>query len=217
VCWPAPARHRHINTVHWRLYPQSTRLQFHSRRPEQPLRKRHLRRRNGQVSPRTSLRCDKPNTKLTYILPRRKSYRVPSQRIAARAPDSSSGNRANLQYCLIGNRIGCRHNELQPDHLAAVRQAEYQANLQYCLTGNRIGCRHDELRGDDATAVAGVESGPATPTAAPSQSSPACAENGSCYGHISAATGRPKTVPVDGYYRSDGTYVRGYYRSARRR
>jgi hypothetical protein len=40
-----------------------------------------------------------------------------------------------------------------------------------------------------------------------------CAENGSCYGDISAGTGRPKTVPVRGYYRKDGTYVRGYYRS----
>jgi hypothetical protein len=40
-----------------------------------------------------------------------------------------------------------------------------------------------------------------------------CAENGSCYGDISAATGRPKTVNVQGYYRRDGTYVRGHYRS----
>ena len=40
-----------------------------------------------------------------------------------------------------------------------------------------------------------------------------CAENGSCYGDVSPSTGRPKTVPVSGYYRKDGTYVRGYYRS----
>jgi hypothetical protein len=40
-----------------------------------------------------------------------------------------------------------------------------------------------------------------------------CAENGSCYGDVSAATGRPKTVSVGGYYRRDGTYVRGHYRS----
>ena len=39
------------------------------------------------------------------------------------------------------------------------------------------------------------------------------AENGSYYGEISEATGRPKTVPVRGYYRTDGTYVRGHYRS----
>jgi hypothetical protein len=42
---------------------------------------------------------------------------------------------------------------------------------------------------------------------------PICAENGSCYGDISNITGLPKTVPVNGYFRSDGTYVRGYYRS----
>lgn len=40
-----------------------------------------------------------------------------------------------------------------------------------------------------------------------------CAENGSCYGDVSAATGRPKTVAVKGYFRKDGTYVRGHYRS----
>ncbi len=40
-----------------------------------------------------------------------------------------------------------------------------------------------------------------------------CEENGSCYGDISTLTGRPKTVQVDGYYRNDGTYVRGHYRS----
>jgi hypothetical protein len=39
------------------------------------------------------------------------------------------------------------------------------------------------------------------------------AENGSRYGDISAATGRPKTVAVRSYYRKDGTYVRGHYRS----
>jgi hypothetical protein len=49
---------------------------------------------------------------------------------------------------------------------------------------------------------------PATPAA-----SPLCAENGSCYGDISDKTGLPKTVSVQGYYRKDGTYVRGYYRS----
>jgi len=46
-----------------------------------------------------------------------------------------------------------------------------------------------------------------------SVASGACAENGSCAGDISEETGRPKTVPVDGYYRKDGTYVRGHYRS----
>lgn len=43
------------------------------------------------------------------------------------------------------------------------------------------------------------------------------AENGSYYGQISVTTGRPKTVHVQGYYRKDGTYVRGHYRSTPRR
>ena len=38
-------------------------------------------------------------------------------------------------------------------------------------------------------------------------------ENGSYYGEISTKTGRPKTTYVNGYYRKDGTYVRGHYRS----
>ena len=47
----------------------------------------------------------------------------------------------------------------------------------------------------------------------PSGQPGACAENGSCYGDLSAATGQAKTVHVNGYFRKDGTYVRGYYRS----
>jgi hypothetical protein len=42
---------------------------------------------------------------------------------------------------------------------------------------------------------------------------PGVAENGSYYGQISGATGRPKTTHARGYYRRDGTYVRGHYRS----
>ena len=39
------------------------------------------------------------------------------------------------------------------------------------------------------------------------------AENGSYYGERSSITGRSKTVYVNGYFRKDGTYVRGHYRS----
>lgn len=39
------------------------------------------------------------------------------------------------------------------------------------------------------------------------------AENGSYYGQPNTS-GVPKTVRVNGYYRKDGTYVRGHYRSA---
>lgn len=43
--------------------------------------------------------------------------------------------------------------------------------------------------------------------------SPRVAENGSYYGEMSSSTNRPKTVHVNGYFRRDGTYVRGHYRS----
>lgn len=56
-----------------------------------------------------------------------------------------------------------------------------------------------------------------TPPATTSRPVAGCAENGSCYGDISAATGRPKTVAVSGYFRKDGTYVRSHYRSKPRR
>jgi hypothetical protein len=46
---------------------------------------------------------------------------------------------------------------------------------------------------------------------------PVVAENGSYKGEISEATGRPKDVYVNGYYRKDGTYVRSHYRSAPRK
>ena len=46
---------------------------------------------------------------------------------------------------------------------------------------------------------------------------PGCAENGSCYGDISSVNGMPKTNHVNGYFRRDGTYVRGHYRSSGRR
>jgi hypothetical protein len=44
-----------------------------------------------------------------------------------------------------------------------------------------------------------------------------CAENGSCYGDISNVNGMPKTTHVNGYFRNDGTYVRGHYRSSGKR
>jgi len=46
-----------------------------------------------------------------------------------------------------------------------------------------------------------------------SQPKKSVAENGSYYGETSQQTGKPKTVYVNGYYRKDGTYVRGHYRS----
>lgn len=55
-----------------------------------------------------------------------------------------------------------------------------------------------------------------TPDPLPSYNPPV-AENGSYYGEISEATGRPKTVHVRPYFRKDGTYVRGHTRSPPKR
>ncbi|MBV6503526.1 MAG: hypothetical protein AKCLJLPJ_01606 [Fimbriimonadales bacterium] len=49
-----------------------------------------------------------------------------------------------------------------------------------------------------------------------SLTAPPMAENGSYYGEISELTGRPKTIYVRSYFRSDGTYVRSHYRSSAR-
>lgn len=57
---------------------------------------------------------------------------------------------------------------------------------------------------------------PATRTGTPSLPVPQVAENGSYYGELNGS-GRPKTVHVRGYYRKDGSYVRGHYRSTPRR
>ncbi|MSO20120.1 MAG: hypothetical protein EXQ56_06585 [Acidobacteria bacterium] len=67
-----------------------------------------------------------------------------------------------------------------------------------------------------ATSQASTAPKPSTTSTQASPAIPAtgCAENGSCYGDISPATGRPKTVFVDGYTRKDGTYFRGHVRSA---
>jgi hypothetical protein len=50
----------------------------------------------------------------------------------------------------------------------------------------------------------------------PLRFNPFVAENGSYRGELNAY-GAPKTVHVNGYFRRDGTYVRGHYRSPPRR
>jgi hypothetical protein len=75
----------------------------------------------------------------------------------------------------------------------------------------------NELSGDPTPLASSIDTNSSSTRlntyAAAKSASYGCAENGSCYGDISAATGRAKTVSVRGYYRRDGTYVRGYYRS----
>ena len=93
---------------------------------------------------------------------------------------------------------------------ATAQESQGQANYNSCLGGYSYRCNPGLLT--DAQQVKVRQAAEAEKSLVSS-----CAENGSCYGDISEATGRPKTVHVSGYYRSDGTYVRGHYRSRPRR
>jgi hypothetical protein len=128
----------------------------------------------------------------------------------------------NVRTCLNGNSVGCLHSDLRAEDFAAVQKAEYKVNLDRCTSPYKFGCKQDLLTPEDRervtsspTASTQQTGSPLAPTVGPlAKAVPGCAENGSCYGDISALTGRPKTVAVSGYFRSNGTYVRGYYRSA---
>ena len=119
--------------------------------------------------------------------------------------------RRNFVNCRSGNSFACNQDQLSDAQRDEVRQAELRRNFVNCRSGNSFACNQGQLtEAQRALATAGSE--PAARVLKPQ-----CAENGSCYGDISAATGRPKTVYVGGYYRRDGTYVRGHYRSRPRR
>jgi hypothetical protein len=75
----------------------------------------------------------------------------------------------------------------------------------------------DESGADDTAGAAEIRPAASNSYAEIGTARTGCAENGSCYGDISSATGRPRTVHVRGYYRRDGTYVRSHYRSRPRR
>lgn len=121
----------------------------------------------------------------------------------------------NLRACLRGS-VGCNTQKLEgPDQQKA---AEAKAERQAQITA-RAAARTEAIA-SKATGPAAVTSKATRPAAVapvlPSDLSVGrgpCAENGSCYGDISKITGRSKTVAVRGYYRRDGTYVRGHYRS----
>ena len=94
-----------------------------------------------------------------------------------------------------------------------------QQNFRDCEAG-LPWCDQSRLTNQQRQRVEAIADSPrvTSPIASPPAGrSTVCAENGSCYGDISSLTGRPKTVHVRGYYRADGTYVRGHYRSRPRR
>ncbi len=125
----------------------------------------------------------------------------------------------------VCNQAGC---EKVP--IASCSSVGAPANQAYPSTGGSttFGPSHSVFFSNQAPAAfvppltKGGEASPAAaapfvqPPAGPVYA-PSCAENGSCYGDISNVNGMPKTNHVNGYFRRDGTYVRGHYRSSGRR
>jgi len=118
----------------------------------------------------------------------------------------------NLSACTSGYGY-CNHAKLNPSDRPAVETAEYQRNLSACTSGYGY-CNHAKLNPSDAAEVTSGESSRVqTGQSRGITAVIGIAENGSYYGELNA-NGVPKTVHVNGYYRRDGTYVRGHYRSA---
>lgn len=67
--------------------------------------------------------------------------------------------------------------------------------------------------GSDRAPAAPTYRAPQSAYTAPTTSAPACSGYG-CYGQPSPANGQPRTTTVNGYTRSDGTYVGPYVRSS---
>ena len=89
-----------------------------------------------------------------------------------------------------------------------VQGSNWHCNSGYQKSGNQCVSSFSGIANAENTNTT-----TAPPTTYTSPTATSCAENGSCYGDVSPLTGRPKTVPVQGYFRSNGTYVRGHYRS----
>ena len=139
----------------------------------------------------------------------------------------------NVGNCRAGLSFVCNETLLTPEQQAIVKRAALDRNFSNCRSGLAFACNQSlltpaqqnllaapaELQ-QDVIAQSPAASTPVEPSVRgvpPSGLGYPCAENGSCYGDISTLTGRPKTVRVQGYYRKDGTYVRGHYRSRPRR
>ena len=127
---------------------------------------------------------------------------------------SISINADNFEY--QKNLISCQHNFLSCD-LSLLKDADkndidlvkIQLNQEIALAE----AQKASLTKLNASTPLLIKSNSYLPYTSSQNSYGKCAENGSCYGDISSLTGRPKTVAVKGYYRKDGTYVRGHYRS----
>ena len=160
---------------------------------------------------------------------------------AEAAQVSTTRRRMNVQACGYG--IGqCDERHLSSAEAAQVSTIRHRMNVQ--AYGCGVGQYRDALlTSSEAVAVRSTKAGQGSiaipdplpsigeiSTAAPTSFdtqinallrtlltsvSPPVAENGSYYGEPNQ-NGVPKTVHVNGYTRSNGTYVQGYYRSAPR-
>lgn len=132
----------------------------------------------------------------------------------------------NYNNCVTG--IGfCSKTSLTEAQIEAVHKSELKRNYNNCVTGigycnkalldsnENIITKTSQSKGGESYVQTAPQPITRESSSYPANTTGPCAENGSCYGDISNVTGLPKTVPVNGYYRKDGTYVRGHYRSHR--
>ncbi len=136
---------------------------------------------------------------LTGLYPCNSARLVPQQRASV----SAAQQYRNYYNCLtFGTGSLCDIGRLTSHQKEAVNYAQRQRSASLLPGQLRVVVHPPTLGGKPQTVSQGVS---------------ICAENGSCLGDISVATGRPKTVYVRGYYRSNGTYVRSHFRSSPRR
>ena len=122
-------------------------------------------------------------------------------------------HRMNVQACGIGLST-CDPSLLTGTEKSAADAMRHRMNVQACGMGLST-CDPSLLTGTENSSP-GTAAGtvlPATPPSPNPVAVPPVGENGSYYGELNK-NGVPKTVHVSGYYRRDGTYVRGHYRSA---
>ena len=122
----------------------------------------------------------------------------------------SYANDANYYACNNGYS-NCNQSLLTEQQKQTVQQSSLSRNYYACNNGYS-NCNYSLLSDEQKQGIQQKIANGTNPTASGGL---ACAENGSCYGDISNITGLPKTTHVNGYFRRDGTYVRGHYRSRR--
>lgn len=117
-------------------------------------------------------------------------------------------------YAQNGGKPPTPDDSSLPSDLVQALQGQTPAATRPSTDGHGTDGRQASAAPSENAIALGRALPPAPPLYHPELvASPECQGNGSCYGDISAATGLPKTVEVHGYTRSNGTYVRGHYRS----